>query len=136
MSIVRKYFINIDSLKELSLIENNTESEKISVMLNRVQKTSLEPVLGTPLFKKLLEDIDNETLSGIYETLVNEYIIDFLIVCCELEYVVSGANKMMNMGVAKYNPQDTQVNTLQANNEVRDNLKKHRQSYRDSLVGY
>jgi hypothetical protein len=136
MALVRKYFISTESLKKLSLIENNVEASTLAVMLNRVQKTSLEPVLGTPLYKKLLEDIDNDTLTGIYETLVNEYILDFLIVCCELEYVVSGANKFANMGVGKYAPQDTQQNNLGDNNDVRDNLKKHRQAYRDSLVGY
>jgi hypothetical protein len=136
MSLVRKYFISTESLKKLSLIENNVEASTLAVMLNRVQKTSLEPVLGTPLYKKLLEDIDDDTLTGIYETLVNEYILDFLIVCCELEYVVSGANKFANMGVGKYSPQDTQTNNLGDNNDVRDNLKKHRQAYRDSLVGY
>lgn len=136
MAIVRKYLISTSSLKELSLIENNVESEKLSVMINRVQKTQLEPTIGTVLLKKLLQDVDDDTLTGVYETLMNDYIIDFLIVCCELEYVVSGANKMMNMGVAKYNPQDTQQNTIPQNNDVRDNLKKHRNAYRNSLVGF
>lgn len=136
MAIVRKYLISTASLKELSLIENNVESEKLSVMINRVQKSQLEPTIGTVLLKKLLQDVDDDTLTGVYETLMNDYIIDFLIVCCELEYVVSGANKMMNMGVAKYNPQDTQQNTIPQNNDVRDNLKKHRNSYRNSLVGF
>lgn len=136
MAIVRKYFLSTHSLKEFSLIENNVEDEKLSVMLNRVQKTQLEVVLGTVLFKKLLEDIDNNALSGIYETLVNDYIIDFLIVCCELEYVVSGQNKFANMGVGSYQPENTNQNNLQQDNDVRDQLKKHRNSYRDSLVGF
>jgi large-conductance mechanosensitive channel len=136
MAIVRKYLISTSSLKELSLIENNVESDKLSVMINRVQKSQLEPTIGTVLLKKLLQDVDDDTLTGVYETLMNDYIIDFLIVCCELEYVVSGANKMMNMGVAKYSPQDTQQNTIPQNNDVRDNLKKHRNSYRNSLVGF
>lgn len=136
MPLIRKYFISTGTLKELSLIENNVNDDKVAVMLNRVQKTSLEPVLGTPLYKKLLEDIDNDTLSGIYETLTNEYILDFLICCTELEYVVSGANKFANMGVGKYSPNDAQVNSLQDNNDVRDNLRKHRSAYRDSLVGF
>ena len=136
MALTRKYLISTASLKELSLIENNVESNKLSVMINRVQKTQLEPTIGTALFKRLLEDVENNTLTGVYETLMNDYVIDFLVVCCELEYVVSGANKMMNMGVAKYNPQDTQQNTIPQNNDVRDNLKKHRNAYRNSLVGY
>jgi hypothetical protein len=136
MAIVRKYFMSTDTLKELSLIENNVEEEKLAVMLNRVQKAELEVVLGTVLFKRLLEDIDNNSLAGIYEVLTNEYIIDFLIICCELEYVVSGANKFANMGVGKYNPQDTQVNNLQANNDVRDHLRGRQKSYRDSLIGF
>lgn len=130
------YLMSTDTLKELSLIEENVESGKLAVMLYRVQKTSLEPILGTPLYKKLLSDVDAGNVTGYYETLLEDYIIDYLVVCCELEYIVSGSNKLMNMGSAKYNPQDTQQNDLPQNNDMRDNLKRHRASYRDSLVGW
>lgn len=130
------YFMNVESLKELSLIENNVEAAKLAVMMNRVQKTYIEPILGTPLFKKILTDIDDDTVAGIYETLLNEYIIDYYVLCCELEYIVSGSNKLMNMGSAKYEPQNTSQNELSENNDVRDNLKKHLARYKNTLVGY
>lgn len=131
-----KYFMNVESLKELSLIEHNVEAAKLAVMMNRVQKTYIEPILGTPLFKKLLNDIDEDNVTGIYETLLNEYIIDYYVLCCEMEYIVSGSNKQMNMGSAKYNPQNTDQNDLHENNDVRDNLRKHMNRYENTLKGY
>lgn len=136
MAVVLDYMMSTDTLKELSLIEHNVESGKLSVMLHRTQKTSLEPILGTPLYKKLLVDIADESVAGKYKVLLEDYISDYLIICCELEYIVSGSNKQMNMGSAKYTPQDTNQNDLSENNDVRDNLRRHKASYRDSLVGY
>jgi hypothetical protein len=128
--------MSTDTLKELSLIENNVESGKLAVMMNRVQKTYLEPVLGTPLYKKVLQDIEDETVTGIYETLVDEYLIDYFLVCCELEYIVSGSNKLMNMGSGKFNPNEMSQNDLPQNNDVRDNLKRHKVAYKNTLVGW
>ena len=136
MAKVLKYILSAESLKQLSLIEANVETKKLGVMMQRVQKTYLEPILGTPLYKKLLNDIDTDSVTGIYETLLNDYVIDFYVFACELEYVVSGSNKMMNMGSAKYEPQNTSQNDLGENNEVRDNLKKHMANAQNSLVGF
>jgi hypothetical protein len=136
MPKILKYILSVESLKQLSLIENNVEAAKLTVMMQRVQKTYLEPVLGTPLYKKLLNDIETDNVSGIYETLLNDYVIDFYVYACELEYIVSGSNKQMNMGSATYQPQNTQQNDNERNNDVRDNIKKHMANAQNSLVGF
>jgi hypothetical protein len=136
MAKIYQFIMSTDTLKELSLIENNVESGKLTVMMNRVQKTYIEPVLGTPLYKKILQDIEDESVTGIYETLIDDYLIDYFLVCAELEYIVSGSNKLMNMGSAKYNPNETSQNDLPQNNDVRDNLKRHKVAYKNTLVGW
>jgi hypothetical protein len=77
MAKIYQFIMSTDTLKELSLIENNVESGKLTVMMNRVQKTYIEPVLGTPLYKKILQDIEDESVTGIYETLIDDYLIDY-----------------------------------------------------------
>lgn len=136
MALTIKYLISTDTLKELSLIEENVESGKLAVMIDRAQETYLDHILGTPLLKRLLSDVDNGSISGDYKTLLEEYVIKYLIICCELEYIVSGSNKLMNMGSAKYNAQDTQQNDLPQNNDMRDNLYKHKAQRKNKLVGY
>jgi hypothetical protein len=136
MPKILKYILSVESLKQLSLIENNVEASKLAVMMQRVQKTYLEPLLGTILLKKLLSDIETDNVSGIYETLLNEYVIDFYVFACEHEYIVNGSSKLMNMGSATYQAQNTQQNDLERLNDQRDQLQKHMANAQNSLVGY
>jgi hypothetical protein len=136
MPKILKYIMSVESLKQLSLIENNVEAAKLAVMMQRVQKTYLEPLLGTILLKKLLSDIETDNVAGIYETLLNEYVIDFYVFACEHEYIVNGSSKLMNMGSATYQPQNTQQNDMERLNDQRDQLQKHIANAQNSLVGY
>jgi len=131
-----RFLISTNTLKDITLIENNVESNKLTIMINRVQDLYLEPILGTPLFKKLLDDVENNDISGIYQTLVENYIYDFIGVCCELEYMVEGNNKVMNSGVGQINPDNINVNSRSENNVAYDNKMKHKARYQNRLVGF
>ena len=44
----------------------NVGIDKYVYLIDIVQKTVLEPVLGTKLYKKIQEDYNNNSLTGLY----------------------------------------------------------------------
>lgn len=67
-----------DDLNRLTSISGTVDVDKWAHWLNSAQRTKLMPVLGSALFNKLLTDYDEDNLTGNYEVLYNEYVVEFL----------------------------------------------------------
>ena len=57
----------------------NVNPEKLIPHVYTAQNKFILPILGTMLYQKLQNDIENNTLSGVYQTLVDDYITDTLV---------------------------------------------------------
>ena len=71
-------FISENKLKESTAINMNVDVDLIKPHILVAQKIYLEPKLGSDLYQKLEADITAGTLTGVYKTLVDEYIGDML----------------------------------------------------------
>ena len=63
-------FTDVNDMLDTSLIKN---------AIRTAQDIHLERIIGTQLYKKLLSDVDTSSLTGDYQTLVDDYIQDFLL---------------------------------------------------------
>ncbi len=72
--------IDVQILKDRTSIHTNIEDRLLKPEIKTAQDMFIEPVLGTPLFNKLINDIDTTgTTAGNYKTLLDNYIIDCLV---------------------------------------------------------
>jgi hypothetical protein len=71
-------FISENKLKESTAINMNVDVDLLLPYVRQAQKLYVEPKLGTDLYNKLEADITAGTLTGVYKTLVDEYIGDML----------------------------------------------------------
>ena len=62
-------------LKQRTVLGGNIDVDKINFMIDEVQRSTLEPLLGTELFEKILTDFDNTALTGLYLELYNKIVI-------------------------------------------------------------
>ena len=93
----------------------NVGIDKYVFLIDIVQKTILEPVLGTKLYKKIQEDYNNNTLTGLYLQMYDDYIVSFLNYAVYAKYVHSGNNRIRNNGDLKTTPNNSQIMTNQEN---------------------
>ena len=93
----------------------NVGIDRYVFLIPIVQKTVLEPVLGTKLYKKIQEDYNNNALTGLYEQLHSDYIVPFLNYSVYARYVHSGNNRIRNNGDVKTTPNNSQIMTNQEN---------------------
>jgi hypothetical protein len=87
----------------------NVDPDKYIYCVKDAQVSILEPLLGTKLFDKILADFASDSLTGIYATLVNEYLKPILIHSAFADYVVIGAYNVANGGIYKHNPQNSET---------------------------
>jgi predicted glycosyl hydrolase (DUF1957 family) len=75
-------FVNEDKLKSSTAINYNVDTAFLLPFLKIAQDKHLQIILGTKLYDKLQNDIagvDGATLTGLYKTLVDDYIQDAII---------------------------------------------------------
>ena len=66
--------ISVDYLRDQTSIDNNVDSELLFPHIITAQNLHIEHVLGTALFDKILEDISNGSITGVYKILLDKYI--------------------------------------------------------------
>ena len=81
------FLTDIDSIKERGFVNKNVENNIITTTLRRVQDTMLLPILGTTFFKRLLQGVEDSDLTVNETTLLNDYILDFLVACVDYRIV-------------------------------------------------
>ena len=79
----------------------NVDPEKIIPFVKTAQDKYILLALGTVLYDKIQDDIEAGTLTGIYRTLVNEYIIDTLVHYAMVEALPFLAYTIANGGIVK-----------------------------------
>jgi hypothetical protein len=94
-------FISENKLKDSTAITGNVDVEFILPYLKVAQKKHIERVLGTDLFEKLQSDISGSTLSGVYQTLVDNYIQDALVHWAFFECIPFLRYKVMNNNIVQ-----------------------------------
>jgi len=73
------FIISEAKLREFTDINDNLDTAFIKNAVREAQDIWLQRIIGTALYEKILSDIDTGSLTGEYQTLVDNYIQDFLL---------------------------------------------------------
>ena len=73
------FLISEAKFREFTDVDNNLDTTLIKNAIREAQDIELQRLLGTLLYQKLLSDVDTDSLTGNYKTLVDSYVQDFLI---------------------------------------------------------
>jgi len=128
--------ISAEYIKQNSIIDNNVENENILSSVKKAQDLNIWTSLGSVLYKKILTDIENNSLSGEYKTLVDDYIIPTL-----LEYSVYYAipflqYKITNKSIETKSGENQNPITMEEVVYLRNNILDVAQFYKKRLVDY
>jgi hypothetical protein len=105
-------FINVDAIKARTNMHGNIDAAMILPEIKVVQDMQMEKILGSALYNKLQNDIEANTLTGIYATLVNTYLIDCLIWYVLSELPLTLSMQVFNKGVVRSAGQDIELPSL------------------------
>jgi hypothetical protein len=130
----QKFFIRTADIKDRGYIQPNAEDSVLRVILQRVQDMEIQPLLGTALYTKLLNDCP--TYSGIYLTLVNEHLVNVLITACEIRAVVHYNYKIRNKSVGTANDEHVRAGSPKEMDDLRVQLEADAAFYKQRLTAF
>jgi len=73
------FIISEAKLRQFTDLNDSVDSALIKNAVREAQDIGLQRIIGTNLYNKILSDIDADTLTGAYKTLVDDYIQDYLL---------------------------------------------------------
>lgn len=89
-------------------IGGNIDFDKIVPCIEDAQITDLEVIIGEKLYNKIVTDFENNALSGLYETLYNDFIVDYLIRASAKNLLLILAYQITNGGVYKHTAENAE----------------------------
>lgn len=96
-------FITLEYLKANSPIQNHVDGDLIRPFIVLCMDKYIEPICGTALYQKLINDVQNNTLSGSYLTLMQVYLQPTLVHYVQFEAMEFFASQITNKGVQNKN---------------------------------
>jgi hypothetical protein len=120
-------FISEKYLKDNSGIEDNVEETILNPVIDKAQLIYIEGVLGTALYKKLQQDVIDDSLAGKYLILMRDYIKPALVEAVIYESYPQIWSRITNKSVSTSNSDNAiplssdDIKFLQAG--VRDNME-------------
>lgn len=85
-------------------LSGNVGVDKYIFLIDDVQVMVLEPVLGTNLYNKIKTDYNDNTITGLYLQMLEDYIQPFLNHAVFAEYTRNGSYRIRNNGNVKHQP--------------------------------
>jgi hypothetical protein len=124
-------------LKAFTDINNNLDVALIKSTIREAQIVHITRLLGTKLYDRILSDVDSNSLSGNYKTLVDEYVQDALIYWSYYESLESIYLRPRNNGLLQ--PQGGE-NSLSVDmliyDKKRQSVKNKAEYFSERLVDY
>lgn len=95
-------------IKDRSGVHTNIDDKLLYPEIKAAQDMYILPLLGSSLFNKLQNDIENDSLTGDYKDLMDDYIIDALINYVLAELPDGLSNQFWNRGLSRKAGDDLQ----------------------------
>ncbi len=94
--------IGNDILTRNSILGGNIDVDKLWPAVKACQKTLIKPLLGDDLYNKICDDYFNDSLTGLYQEMYEEYIVDLVVYGTAAIYIgAGGAYQISNLGIVK-----------------------------------
>ena len=130
------YFLNVEDWEQYGFTNTNIDVKKLRVISYRAQFTLIRSVLGTTLYDKIVTEITAGTLTGIYQTLMDDYVVDTLVAWCDYKATFHTTNQIMNKTTGKNSDEHIDSNDLDDNNALRNTLRADAKQFESDMIGW
>ena len=94
--------LQANDLTKNTIIIGNVDVDRYLPLIKAAQKVFIKPLIGQELYNKICQDFKDNTLTGLYLELYDDYIKDMLIYkSAELYLETGGAYLVSNAGILK-----------------------------------
>lgn len=105
-------------------ISGNLDLDRITPYVKLTQRNEIKRILGIELYNKILVDFENNTLTGLYKNIYENYVVDMLVNYSAYNIVIFNGLRVDNAGNFYNEP----INTRSATVEESEKIAKRYQS--------
>jgi hypothetical protein len=128
--------INEQVLKKYTQLNEAVDTNLIRPAIYLAQDKYLVNYLGTDLTNKLKSDVDADAIAGAYETLLNEYVMKFLVWWTMIELYPTLVYKHDNGSIVIKTSEDTSSISESELNKMMDAASDNAKYYTQRMVDY
>jgi hypothetical protein len=128
--------ITRDQLLQRTPLNGNIDNDKIVPHMVTAQDIELQTVIGTPLYNKILADVEANTLAGVYLDLYEGYIVPMVCHYTAANFYLFHAFEIGNGGIYRHQSENSftpDLNDIRSLSEEQRNKGNH---YRSRLSDY
>ena len=129
-------FISENKIKDSTAIGGNVDMEFLLPYIKVAQKKYIETKLGTDLFEALQTKITAGSLTGAYQTLVDDYIQDALVHWSFYEALPFLRYKVMNNNVVSKTAENSTLLTREEAQDLREEIRNTAEFFTERLIDY
>ena len=129
-------FISENKIKDSTALGGNIDNEFILPYLKVAQKKYIETKLGTDLFEALQTKITAGSLTGVYQTLVDDYIQDALVHWGFYECLPFLRVRVSNNGIGVKSSENLESLPQDEFNLLREQVANTAEFYTERLIDY
>jgi len=131
------FIISEEKLRFFTDLNDSVDTSLLKNAVREAQDIMLQRIIGTKLYNKILSDIDANTLTGAYKTLVDDYIQDFLLYASYYEALEAIYIRPRNNGLLKPTGGENSIEVDRSLfNVKRQNTENKMEFYADKLAAY
>ena len=131
------FILSEAKLRQFTDLNDSVDTSLLKNAVREAQDIMLQRIIGTPLYKSILNKIDTSTLTGVYLTLVNDYIQDFLLYAAYYEALEAIYIRPRNNGLLTPTGGENSIETDRSLfNVKRQNALNKMEFYADKLSAY
>ena len=124
-------------LKRFTDINNALDVDLISSVIREAQIVHITRLLGSKLYDKIISDVDNGTLTGNYQSLVDDYIQDSLLYWSYYESLETIYLRPRNAGlVVPQGGENNAAGDIALYDKKRTSVKNKAEYFSERLVDY
>jgi hypothetical protein len=129
-------FVSPENIYERSAVHKNIDSKMIIPEIKAVQEMYLLPVLGTALYERLQDGIDNNNLTADEVTLLKDYIRDPLIHYTISELAPALSFQLWNKGLTRKTTENSEAVSSSEIDDFTAKFKNRAEWYLERLIRY
>ncbi len=134
--MIHTTFLTVDYLKEITSVSQSVDVNTLAPFIPIGEELWINDVLGTALKDSLITMIENGTLSGVSETLVEDYIIPASAWSCYFEASPFLMYRTENRGITKKFSENSQPLDKAEFTLFRQSINDKMSFYRNRLIQY
>lgn len=128
--------ISVAAIKERTGLHNNVDEKLVLPIIKIAQDMYIRQYVGSELFDRLIEGIDNNDLNAYENTLIDDYITDALCWFTMSELTPELLYQFYNKGVVKKTDQNTSQLSVEEIVNIENKHKRYAEHYAQCLVRF